>query len=187
MLALLGLVPEEILPLGLLLLRTLGTLDGLQRIGVVACVPHLGGNGHGRGGKVLYLFEMEVKPLGQYCQFGHVGLGASGVAADEVGDDLLVQSFFAVDAVEEALEFVELREGRLAHQVEHMVAGMLRSYFQPTADVSRYQLARVLGSSAVDCLVLAPVEQQVVAYATAYEAPLDLGNSIDGAVDGGQP
>lgn len=59
-----GFIPEEVLALGQLLLWGLGTGDGLQGVRVVARVPRLGGNGHGRWRKVLNLFELEVEMLG---------------------------------------------------------------------------------------------------------------------------
>ena len=121
--------------------------------------------------------------LGDDGQFGHVGLAAARVAGDEVGDDLLVEVFFAVDAVEEALECVELLERRLAHESQHMVGGMLWCHLQATADVSGDEFARVGLGSLVGVFVLAAMEQQVVAYATAYEAFLDAGQCIDGPVD----
>ena len=55
-----GFVPEEELPLGEFVLRTFRRENGLQRVGVVARVPHFGGDGHWRGREVLHLFEVEV-------------------------------------------------------------------------------------------------------------------------------
>ena len=114
--AFLGLVPEEELALGQLLALRLGAEYGLERVGVEAGVPSLGGNGHGRGREVLHLLKMEVQPLGLHGEFGHVFLAASGMAADEVGDDLLVETLLAADAVEDALELVEELERGLAHE-----------------------------------------------------------------------
>ena len=53
---LLGLVPEEILSLGELLVLRLGAEYWLQRVGIVAGVPGLRSDGHRRGGEVLHLF-----------------------------------------------------------------------------------------------------------------------------------
>ena len=50
------------------------------------------------------------------------------MAGDEVRDELLVEMLLAVDAVEDALELVELLERRFAHQSEHTVAGVLRCH-----------------------------------------------------------
>ncbi len=108
MLTLLRFVPEEILTLGLFLLWCLGTLDRLQRVGIIACIPGLSRDRHGCWGEVLHLFELEVKALGQYCQFCHVRLRTSRVAGDEVGDELLTQALLTTDAVEKALKVVEL-------------------------------------------------------------------------------
>jgi len=117
MLPFLGLIPEEILPLGLFLLRSLGAFHRFQRVRVVAGVPRLGRDGHGRGSEVLHLLKLEVEALGEHRQFGHIGLGTARVAGDEVGDELLAQTLLAADAVEAALEVVELRERRLAHEL----------------------------------------------------------------------
>ena len=181
--ALLGLVPEEVLPLGELLALVLGREDGLQRVGVVARVPGLGGDGHRRRRKVLHLLQMEVELPGDDGELGHVGLLTAGVRGDEVGDDLLPQVLLGVDAVEDALEVVELLERRFAHQPQHAVAGVLGRHLQPSADVMADQLAGVLLCGAVGGLVLAAVQQQVVAYAAADEALLDAGQGVDGAVD----
>jgi hypothetical protein len=111
------LIPEEVLALGQFLLLALGTLDRFKGIGVVARIPRLSGDSHGRRRKVLNLFELEVKMLGDHSQLGHIGLRATRVAGDEIGDDLLVEMLLAIDAVEDALELVELLERRLSHKV----------------------------------------------------------------------
>ena len=85
--ALLGLVPEEILPLRKLLLRRAGRADGLQGVGVKAGIPGFGGDGHGGGGEVLHLLQLEIHVLRQGGQLGHVLLAASGVRGDKIGND----------------------------------------------------------------------------------------------------
>ena len=176
-------VPEKVLTLGLLFFGCLGGLDGLEGVGVVAGVEHFGGHGHGRGGEVLHLFELVAHLAGELGQLGHVGFGAAGVAGDEVGYELLVEAFFAADAVKETLEVVELLEGGLAHEVEHVVAGMLGGYFQAAADMAGDEFAGVVLGGAVGGLVLAVVEHKVVAHAGAYEALLDAGQGVDGMVE----
>ena len=52
------------------------------------------------------------------------------MGGDEVGDNLLSEILLAVDAVELALELIELLERRLAHEVEHPFAGVFRGNFQ---------------------------------------------------------
>ena len=141
--ALLGLVPEEVLALCQFFAGRLGAEDGLQRVGVVARVPRLGGDGHGRGREVLHLLQLEVHLLGQHGQFGHVLLTAAWMGADEVGDDLLAQPLLAVNAVEEAFELAKELERGLSHQVEHAVAGVLRGHLQASADVTGDELAGV--------------------------------------------
>ena len=152
--SLLRLVPEEVLALGEFVFRTFGGEYGLEGVRVVARVPGLCGDSHRRGGEVLHLFEVEVEALGDDGELGHVLLLASGMGGDEVGDDLLMEPFFAVDAVEESLELVELLEGGLAHKVEHAVAGVLRCHLQASADVAGDEFAGVRLSGTVGGLVL---------------------------------
>ena len=134
--AFLGLVPEEILPLGEFLLLRLRTEDGLQGVGVVACVPRFCSDGHRRGSEVLYLFQMEVETLGDDGKFCHIFLLAARVGGDEIRDDLLVEILFAIDTVKLAFELIELLERRFTHQLQNTVAGMLWCYLQTTADVT---------------------------------------------------
>ena len=75
---------------------------------------------------------MEVELLGDDGELCHIFLVATWVRRDEVGDDLLPEVLFAVDAVELSLELIELLERGLAHEMEHAVAGMLRGYLQAT-------------------------------------------------------
>ena len=126
---------------------------------------------------------MEPQAAGDVGQLCHVLLMAAGVAADEIGYDLLVEVLLAADAVELPLELEELLERGLAHETEHTVAGMLGSHFQASADVAGDELAGVFLGGTVGGLVLAVVEQEVVAHAAADEAFLDAGQGIDGAVD----
>ena len=151
----LRLVPEEELALGLFLARAFGREYGFERIGVVACVPCFGGIGEWRWRKVLNLLEMEIKVLGNDGQLGHILLLTARVTGDEVGDDLLAKTFLAIDAVEDALELVELRERGLAHEIEHAVAGVLGGYLESARNMTGNQLAGVLHSGLVAGLVLA--------------------------------
>ena len=181
--ALFGLVPEEILSLGEFFTLALGREDGFEGIGVEARIPRLGGNGHGGGCEVLHLFQMEIKLLGQHGQFGHICFLTARVAADEVGDELLVQALLAVDTVEDALELIELLERWFAHESQHAVAGVLRGHLQASAHMAADEFTGVLLGSAVGGFVLAPVEQQVVAHTAADEALLDTCQGIDGMID----
>ena len=155
--ALLGLIPEEELPLGEFLLLGLGDVEWFKGQRVEAGVVGFGADGHGGGCEVLHLFEVEVELLGFGSQLCHVGQRASGVTADEVGDELVVEMLFATDAVEESFEIVEEPEGRLAHEVEHLFGGVLGSHFQSSAHMSGDELAGVLTGGLVDvggtCLV----------------------------------
>ena len=126
---------------------------------------------------------MEVEVLGDGSKLGHVLGVAAWVGGDEIRDDLLVESLLAVDAVKDGLEAVEEVEGGLAHQVEDVGAGVLRSHFQASADMARDELARVFLRRSVGLLVLAAMEQQVVAHARSDKTLLDAGERIDGMVD----
>ena len=75
---------------------------------------------------------MEVKLLGDDGELCHIFFVATRMGRDEVGDDLFAQVLFAIDAVELALELIELLERGLAHEVEHAIAGMLGGYLQAT-------------------------------------------------------
>ena len=178
-----GLIPEEELALGEFLALCLGAEDGLEGIRVEACVPGLCGHSHGRGREVLHLLEVEVEALGDDGELGHIGLFASRVGTDEIGDDLLAEVLFAVDAVEDALELFEELERGFAHVHEDAVGGVLGCHFQSAADVLADELAGVGPGGLVDLLVGAAVEQQVVAHAAANETLLDAGQGVNGVVD----
>ena len=77
------------------------------------------------------------------------------MTGDEVGDDLLVEMLLVTDTVELALEVLELLERRLAHKMEHAVAGVLRGHLQSSADVAGDEFAGVFLGSTVGGFVLA--------------------------------
>lgn len=157
------LVPEEELTLGELFFLCLGGEDGLEGVGMESCVPCLGGDGHGGGGEVLHLFELEVEVFGQCGKFGHIFGCAAGVGADEVGDDLLAEVMAEVDVVEDALEVVEETEGGFAHEGEHTVGSVFGCHFETTADVMGDEFFGVLAIDAVGAFIACVVEQEVVA------------------------
>lgn len=180
---LLGLIPEEELALGLLLTGSTGAEDRFERVGVVARVPGLSANCHGSRSKVLDLLQVKVEVLSNHGQFGHIFLLTAGMTADEVRDNLLFEIALAVNLVKDALELVEELEGWFAHQVQHFVRRMFRSYLQATTHMLAYQLAGVFAGRLVNLLIISLVQQQVVAHATAYKTLLDARESIDGMVD----
>jgi hypothetical protein len=177
------LVPEEELTLGELLFGCLGTEHWFERIRVVACVPRLSGIGHGSRGEVLNLLQLEVKTLGDDSKLGHVLFLTAWMGGYEIGNDLLAQTFLAIYAVEDALELIELTERGLAHEVEHTIAGVLRGNLEASTDVMADEFARVFHSSLVAGFILAAMEQQVIAHATAYIAVFDAWQGIDRAID----
>ena len=182
-LAFAGFVPEEELPLGEFVLRTFRRENGLQCVGVVARVPHFGGDGHWRGREVLHLFEVEVHLLRQNGEFGHILGLTAWVRRNEIGNDLLAQVFLATDAVEQPFELLKLAERRLSHQVEHAVGRVFGCYFQSSADVSGDEFAGVLSGGLVALFVAGLVQQQVVAHTAANETFFDAWQRIDGAID----
>ena len=58
-----------------------------------------------------------------------------------------------VDAVKDALEVEELLKRGFAHELQHTVAGVLRSNFQSSADMTGDELSGVLLGGTVGCLV----------------------------------
>ena len=161
----------------------LGDVEGFKGQRVEPGVVGFGADGHGGGGEVLHLFEVEVELLGFGSQLCHVGQRASGVTADEVGDELVVEMLFATDAVEESFEIVEEPEGRLAHEVEHLFGGVLGSHFQSSAHMSGDELAGVLTGGLVDVGGTCLVKQKVVAHTAADERFLDARQCVDGVVE----
>ena len=147
------------------------------------CVPGLGGDGHGGGGEVLHLFELELEVFGQCGKLCHVFRSAAGVGTDEVGDDLLAQVLATVEFVEDAFEVVEEFEGGFAHEVEHTVGGVFGCHFEAPTDVFSDEFLGVLAIDAVDAWVARVVKEEVIADARADEALLDAWESIDCMVD----
>ena len=126
--SLLRLVPEEELPLFKLLLRIFRAENLLHRVRMISGVPSLGAHGHWGRSEVLNLLQMEVEVFRQNRQFCHVFGGAARVTAYEVRNNLLVHSRLLVYLVEDVLEFVELCERRLAHQIQNLIRSVLWSY-----------------------------------------------------------
>ena len=83
---------------------------------------------------------MKIKAFGDNSQFCHVLFLTAGMTGNEIRNQLLSQSFFAVDTIEYFLEFLELAERGFAHDVENSVRSVLRGYFQSTGDVTGYEL-----------------------------------------------
>ena len=130
---------------------------------------------------------MEIEALGDDRKLRHVLLTTAGMRADEIRDYLLTQVFLGVDAVENLLELFKERERRLAHEPQHTIRRVLWSHLQTAADMFANQLAGVLARCGVGLLVLALVQQQVVAHATANETLLYARQGIDGMIHLKQP
>ena len=86
------LIPKEILALGEFLFLGFGSKDGLESVGVVASVEHLGGSCHRCRGKVLHLLQFVAHLLGKVSKLCHVLLTTTRVRGDEVRDELLTQT-----------------------------------------------------------------------------------------------
>ena len=65
----------------------------------------------------------------------HVAFGAAGVRRDEVGNQLVGQSFAAADALEIGGQPLEERERRFAHQFQHGIFGVFGRDFQSSRRV----------------------------------------------------
>lgn len=177
------LIPEEIFALGKFFLFRLSRIHWLERVGVETCVESFGAHRHGCGREILYLFEVEIKFFGDSCQFRHIFLGATWVRRNEVRNDLLLQSVFLVQAVENSLELVEQGERRFAHQVEHFVAGVLWSHFQSARHMEANQFLIVLPIHLVHFLIAGFVHGEVVAHTAADKRLFHLRHCIYGVVD----
>lgn len=115
-LPLLGFIPEEELPLRQLLTWCLGREDLFKCVGVVTRIPRLGADGHRRGREVLHLLKVKVQVFGDDCELGHVLFLTARMTTYKVRYDLLFQSLLLIDAVEDALELIELLKRWLAHE-----------------------------------------------------------------------
>ena len=100
---------------------------------------------------------MEVESLGNYRQFCHILFVTARMRTDEVWNDLLVETLFLVDLVEDALELVEQIERWFAHELQYLWTGMFRCYLQSAAHVLGDQLAGIFPCRLVHLLVLALV------------------------------
>ena len=125
--------------------------------------------------------EIQLACLG--CKLGHCLYRAAGVAAYEVGDNLLAKIFAAVDVIKNALEVVEELERWLAHEVEHTIACMFGCHLQSSAHVAGDEFASIFACGSVDSFVLALMKQQIVAHTATYEALLDAWQCVHTTVD----
>lgn len=179
---LLWFVPEEEHALLQFLSRGVSTEYRFKRIRVEACIESRCADGHWSWREILYLLEMEIQILGDDSQLGHVFFMASWVTADEVGDELLVEMSLFVDLVKQLFEIIEKFERWLAHEFQHSVGCILRCHLQSAAHMLGDQLARILHGSLVGFLVLALMEDKIVAYATSNEAFLYSRQCIDSVI-----
>lgn len=178
-LAFLGFVPKEEHVLSLLVLGAVSGEHAFERIRMVTAQPSLGADGHGCGGEVLHLFELEVETFGDCRQLCHIFGFATRVGGDEIRDELLAQSCLSVDAIEDGFELVEETERGLAHEVEHAVAGMFGRDFETPRDMVHNQFARIVHRRFAKLLVFVRMEQEVVAHPRTDETFLHTWQGVD--------
>ena len=126
---------------------------------------------------------MEIQSFGDDRQLSHVGFLAAWMTADKIRYELLAHVLLAVDTVEDAFELLELLEGRLSHQIEHLVGSVFRRHLQSSAYMFADQLAGILPCCLITLLILAVVQQKVVAHTAADETLLYLRQGIHSMVN----
>ena len=137
-------------------------------LGIGAAPPHRRGIRGRGGGEHLHL-------LGGYPQFvvaepaeiAHVVVGAARMGRDEVVCEVLVPAETVAGGIEHAFEFAEDVASGLPHQLQDIVAHVLRCDLHLTGDVLRHQH--------VEVLVALPLvgDDHVVPYAGVHEDPPD--------------
>ena len=143
---LVGLVEEEKPTLVSLVAGSGGDVNGLHGGGVDASVVHLSSKGHGRRSEILYLLKPIAHLLHVECQLRHILKAATGMAADEIRNELVAQSRLLAYLVKASLSFLKEGERRLAHQCQHMVRGVFRCHLQATGGVIEHHLLEVFPS-----------------------------------------
>lgn len=160
---------EEIRFLPPFLLLRAGDVDLFVRIGILSGVEHHRRKCHRRGGEVLHLFEVEMELAEDFLrQRTHVAFGAAGVRRDEVGNQLVGQSFAAADALEIGGQPLEERERRFAHQFQHGIFGVFGRDFQSSRRVVFH-----------DRIEIGTLVEQVVADAAADKGLFDAFHRAD--------
>ena len=81
--------------------------DTLHSVRMVACGEDGGGQGEWGGSEVLHLVRVQFHASCLVREFFHVLKSATGVRGDKVWYQLLFQSGFPVDAIEDAFELVQ--------------------------------------------------------------------------------
>ena len=125
------------------LLCGLRTVYLLARVWVVAQIVHGRGKGHRRGREVLHLVRDQTMLMRELAQRRHLLDGAARMRGDEVGDELLVLATPLVLLLKTIQKIQKTVETRLAHQLEHLVVGVLRRYLQSSRNMLVYNLMQV--------------------------------------------
>ena len=126
------------------------------------CCPCLGTHRHGGGGKILYLFQLEIHFFSGNCQFCHILQSTSRMTADKIGYDLLSQSILLVDFIKPFFELFKQGKRRLAHQIQHIVRSMFRCHFQSSANMTRNQFNSIISVCPVHQFILSIMQNQVI-------------------------
>lgn len=133
-------------------------MDWRPLVKIQPCIVHAGADRHGRGGEFLHLLHLDVILLEPVLQIEGIFCGGAGVANDDIGDDLpLDSSFIYFGKILLAKVFKTLDRG-LAHQLQDRVRAMLWSQLQPAScvflgdggDVAAISQSHIMADSAGD-------------------------------------
>ena len=125
----------------------------MKRVRIQPGVIGFRGNRHWRGREVLDLFEVEIKTFGYSRKFSHIFFSATRVRGDEIRNNLLVELFVLIYIVENLLEFSELRERWLTHQLKNTVGSVLGSHFKSSRHVVCNKFFIVATIDAINSLI----------------------------------
>ena len=161
-------VPEKELALSLFLAVCPCGIDRLHGVGIDAGVEYLRAQSHWSGRKVLYLLQLEVEAFGYYGQHRHILFGASGMAAYEIGYELLSETAFLVYFIKCLLELLKMCERWFAHQFQNGIRCVFGGYLETAAYMSAYQFTGVIHVGPVGSCIRIAVLQYVISDAAAY-------------------
>ena len=118
-------------------------MNGFEGKGIQSGIIHGRGDGHGSGGKILYLLGIHMAISNVLGQKNHIFHGASRVAGHEIGYKILLFSRRLVDGIELLFKLLKDLHGRLAHAVGNLLYNVLRCNFQLAGDMVLAQLLHV--------------------------------------------
>ena len=77
----------------------------------------------------------------------------TGMATDEIRNNLLVQAFFSIYPVKDTLELIKQTEGRFTHECQDTITCMFWSHFETAAYMSGNQFSCILLGNMITMLV----------------------------------